>query len=81
MKVSRLAGSQIMGARKCVEAGLAVPAAINPVWSMSLIRDKLVDGSSVRLFNVMDDFNGEALGIEVDFTRRSERFNRTVCNE
>jgi putative transposase len=28
---------------------------------------------NLRLFNVIDDFNREALGIEVEFSRPSER--------
>lgn len=32
------------------------------------MHDQLSDGRSVRLLNVIDDFNREALGIEVDFS-------------
>ena len=35
--------------------------------------DQLADGRSIRLFNVIDDFNREGLGIEVDFSLPSER--------
>ena len=52
---------------------LAVPQAINQVWSMDFMHDRLEDGRSLRLFNVIDDFNREALGIEVDFSLPSER--------
>ncbi len=34
--------------------------------------DQLTDGKSFRLFNVIDDFNREALGIEIDFSLPSE---------
>ena len=47
---------------------LAVPQAINQVWSMDFMHDRLEDGRNLRLFNVIDDFNREALGIEVDFS-------------
>jgi putative transposase len=40
--------------------------------------DQLVDGRSVRLFNVLDDCNREALGIETDFSLPSERVIRTL---
>ena len=36
---------------------LAVPEAINQVWSMDFMHDKLEDGRNLRLFNVIDDQN------------------------
>lgn len=47
---------------------LSVPQTVNEVWSMDFMHDQLVDGRSIRLFNVIDDFNREALGIEIDFS-------------
>lgn len=47
---------------------LAVPDQPNRCWSMDFMHDQLSDGRSVRLFNVIDDFNREALCIEVDFS-------------
>jgi putative transposase len=57
---------------------LAEPTAINQVWSMDFMRDQLSDGRSIRLFNVIDDFNREGLGIEVDFSLPSERVIRSL---
>jgi putative transposase len=57
---------------------LSVPKKINECWSMDFMYDQLVDGRSVRLFNVLDDCNREALGIEVDFSLPSERVIRTL---
>jgi putative transposase len=57
---------------------LAEPAAINQVWSMDFMHDQLSDGRSIRLFNVIDDFNREGLGIEVDFSLPLERVIRTL---
>ena len=34
--------------------------------------DRLGDGRAFRLLNVLDDFNREGLGIEVDFSDRRE---------
>lgn len=57
---------------------LRVPEAINQVWSVDFMHDKLEDGRNLRLFNVIDDFNREALGIEVDFSLPSERVIRAL---
>jgi putative transposase len=57
---------------------LTVPLAINQVWSIDFMHDQLEDGRSIRLFNVIDDFNREALGIEVDFSLPSERVVRSL---
>jgi putative transposase len=57
---------------------LAVPEAINQMWSMDFMHDQLSDGRSFRLFNVIDDFNREGLGIEVDFSLPSVRVTRAL---
>lgn len=35
---------------------------------MDFMADRLADGRQFRLLNVLDDFNREGLGIEVDFS-------------
>jgi putative transposase len=57
---------------------LTVPSLINEVWSMDFMHDQLLDGRKFRLFNVIDDFNRESLGIEVDFSLPSERVIRAL---
>ncbi len=57
---------------------LAVPDKMNISWSMDFMHDQLEDGRSFRLFNVIDDFNREGLGIEVDFSLPSERVIRAL---
>ena len=57
---------------------LAVPVAINQSWSMDFMHDQLSDGRSIRLFNVIDNFNREGLGIEIDFSLPSERVIRLL---
>lgn len=47
---------------------LRVPEAINQVWSMDFMSYSLADGRSLRTFNVLDDYNREGLGIEVDLS-------------
>jgi putative transposase len=36
------------------------------------MHDQRADGRSIRLFNVIDDYNREGLAIEVDFSLPSE---------
>jgi putative transposase len=57
---------------------LAVPDAPNLVWSMDFMADRLADGRQFRLLNVLDDFNREGLGIEVDFSLPAERVVRSL---
>jgi putative transposase len=70
---------------------LAVPLSPNLVWSMDFMADRLgpsrrmksfacraADGRAFRLLNVLDDFNREGLGIEVDFSLPAERVIRSL---
>lgn len=57
---------------------LAVPEAPNVSWSMDFMADQLGDGRAFRLLNVLDDFNREGLGIEVDFSLPTERVIRSL---
>jgi putative transposase len=45
---------------------------------MDFMHDQLDDGRSFRLFNVIDDFNREGLGIEVDLSLPAERVIRSL---
>jgi putative transposase len=45
---------------------------------MDFMHDQLEDGRTFRLFNVIDDFNREAIGMEVDFSLSSERVIREL---
>ena len=55
-----------------------MPDAPNVVWSMDFMADRLADGRQFRLLNVLDDFNREGLGIEVDFSLPAERVVRSL---
>ncbi len=70
------------GARKRIVRAkpepLTVPETINQCWSMDFMYDQLSDGQSYRLFNVIDDFNWEALAIGIDWSLPSEWVMRSL---
>jgi putative transposase len=51
---------------------------INLSWSMDFMSDALLSGRKFRVFNLLDDFNREALAIEVDTSLRAERIIRVL---
>jgi putative transposase len=57
---------------------LQVPQQPNETWSMDFMADQLTSGRVFRTFNVIDDYNREGLGIEVDVSLPSERVTRTL---
>ncbi|GAB5390423.1 MAG: hypothetical protein Alpg2KO_33910 [Alphaproteobacteria bacterium] len=63
--------------RPCPDA-LAVPKAPNQTWSMDFMADQLADARSIRALNILDDFNREGLGIEVDFSLPAARVVRSL---
>lgn len=48
------------------------------MWSIDFMHDTLANGQSFRTFNVVDDYNREGHGIEVDFGLPSERITRCL---
>jgi len=52
---------------------LVVPMQSNQTWSLDFMSDSLCDGRTFRALNVIDDFNREALWIEVDTSLPAER--------
>lgn len=57
---------------------LSVPISMNQVWSMDFMSDSLIDGRSIRTFNVIDDYNREGLAIDVDLSMPSLRVIRVI---
>lgn len=57
---------------------LTVPEKTNETWSMDFMHDQLDDDQSFRTFNVIDDFNREALAIDVDFSLPAARVIRSL---
>jgi len=47
-----------------IQQPLETPGGLNEVWSMDFMSDSLSDGRRVRMFNVIDDYNREALAVE-----------------
>ncbi|HBC0359489.1 TPA: IS3 family transposase, partial [Citrobacter farmeri] len=59
-------------------APLAIPEALNQCWSIDFMHDALVCGRRFRTFNVVDDFNREALKIEIDLNIPAQRVVRVL---
>ena len=55
---------------------LSVPVTINQVWSIDFMSDSLAYGRLLRTFNVLDYYNREGLGIDVDLSLPSSRVIR-----
>lgn len=94
MKKSKFTDSRIMEALKRADAGLAVPEICGELrrqrsdflrlarrirrHGMDFMDDQLKDGRSIRLLDVIDDYNREASGIEIDFSLPSARVVRAL---
>lgn len=59
-------------------ASLATPGSLNQSWSIDFMHDALVYGRRFRTFNVVDDFNREALAIEIDLNIPAQRVVRVL---
>lgn len=57
---------------------LVQPTQRNACWSVDFMSDSLVDGRAFRTFNVIDDFNREALWVEVDTSLPAQRVARVL---
>ena len=56
-----------------VKQPLEVPVQPNACWSLDFMSDALIDGRRFRTLNVVEDWNREVLGIEVDFSLPATR--------
>lgn len=61
-----------------VKEPLLQPLFPNLTWSMDFMHDGLINGKTFRSFNVIDDFNREALNITLDTSLTSSRVIREL---
>lgn len=59
-------------------APLMTPERLNQSWSVDFMNDALMCGRRFRTFNVADDFNREALAIEIDLNLPAQRVIRVL---
>jgi putative transposase len=66
--------------RRLVQAkeSLMQPLAANECWSMDFMSDSLMDGSKVRLLNVIDDYNRQYLGFDIGSSLPAPRVTRAL---
>ena len=61
-----------------IKVPLQIPAQSNEIWSADFMSDALWSGRRFRTFNVIDDFNREALRIEIDTSLPAKRIVRAL---
>ncbi len=61
-----------------IKEPLEVPKQLNHTWSMDFVTDVLDNKRRFRAFTIIDDYNREALHIEIDFSLTSNRIVRVL---
>jgi putative transposase len=66
--------------RRLVQAKdpLLQPLAANECWSMDFMSDSLMDGSKLRVLNVIDDYNRQYLGFDIGRSLPAPRVTRAL---
>ncbi len=83
LRVYRSMGLNIRRKRKRrlpsrIKHPLSVPATQNHTWSMDFMSDALSYGRRIRILNIIDDFNREALAVEPGFSFAAEQLVRVL---
>ena len=65
---------------KRVKQPLEAPSQLNECWSMDFMSDALSDGRKVRVFNVIDDCNREAIAIDAGLSYPARAVIETLEN-
>ncbi len=61
-----------------VKQSLLTPRELNECWSIDFMSDSLSDGRKVRVFNIIDDCNREALVIKLGLNYPVKRVIKTL---
>lgn len=61
-----------------IQESLIQPTHVNHTWSMDFMHDSLTNGRKVRVLNVIDDFNREALAVEADYSHSGHSVVKTL---
>lgn len=54
------------------------PEKVNHIWSMDFMHDTLMNGRKVRILNIIDDYNREALAVEADYSHSGHSVARIL---
>lgn len=57
---------------------LSQPASANTTWSMDFMHDTLINGRKVRILNIIDDFNRQALAVEAGYSHSGHTVVNTL---
>lgn len=61
-----------------IKGALCQPARVNHTWSMDFMHDTLINGRKVRILNVIDDYNRQALAVEAAYSHSGHSVVNTI---
>lgn len=65
-------------ASRCLKQRPVISAAGPPERSLDFTSDNLTGGQKFRTLNVVDDYNREALGVDIDYSLPAQRVTRLL---